>query len=263
MKSSSTSMMCQTCGPRLLAMGVLTLAFQVALSGCQQIRELTSAAKGSAGASAPPTSQVNSASGEKSNPAFAAARALEKSQRIEKAATAYEEILNRHPDFAPAHHRLAVVYERLGKEQLSQQHFESALSLAPQNCDLLCDYGYSRYLRNDLEMAEQKLREALVQQPEMKRAQMNLGLVEACTGRERAALDRFRAAGCNDSDSRANLAYCLMKVKKWPQAAEQLQLAFAQNPNSKVLQKRMQEIEAIRASDLKSNPDVATASFAR
>ena len=271
MTSSSTSLIRQPFGPRLFAIGVLALALQVAFAGCQQIRELVSRDNGSVEASVPPMSpsitdtgklpQPKAVSDEKSDSAFATARALERSRKLEKAATAYQEILDRNPDCAPAHHRLAVVCERLGQEQLARQHFESALSLAPQNCDLLCDYGYSRYLRDDLEVAEQKLHEALDLEPGLKRAHLNLALVEACTGREREALGRFRTAGCNESEARANLAYGLMKVEKWPQAAEQLQLALSQNPNSKMLQNRMQEIQAILASTRKSKPEIATTSF--
>ena len=44
-----------------------------------------------------------------------------------------------------------------------------------------------------------------------------------------------------------------MLEEKWPQAAEQLTTALAVNPNSKVVQERLQEIEAVLAHTAKDD----------
>lgn len=252
----------------------LTLGALVAVAGCQQVRQLVSRGERSSDPHSQPVAPVVSGTGRRAatskaattksrDAGFASARAHEHGREFGKAATAYEAILKQHPDFAPAHHRLAIVYERLGKDSLAQKHFQLALSLAPENGDLLCDYGYSRYLRNDLESAEENFRAALALNPGLKRAHVNMGLIEARTGREIMALDSFRAAGCNDSECRSNLAYGLMKEEKWAQAAQQLQVALSQNPSSKMLQERMQEVQAVMASGRTPKSSAAPAAMAQ
>jgi tetratricopeptide (TPR) repeat protein len=258
---------------RLLVIPI-TLGALVAVAGCQQVRQLVSRGERSSDSNTQSVAPVVSGTGRrmpssklattKSRDAgFASARAHEHGREFGKAATAYEGILKQHPDFSPAHHRLAIVYERLGKDSLAQKHFQLALTLAPENGDLLCDYGYSRYLRNDLENAEENFRAALALNPGLKRAHVNMGLIQARTGREIMALDSFRAAGCNESECRSNLAYGLMKEEKWGQAAQQLQVALSQNPSSRMLQERMQEVQAVLASGRTPKPNAAPAAMSQ
>ena len=252
----------------------ITLGALMAVAGCQEVRQRLSCGERASEPNMQPVAPVVSGTGRRAatsklaatksrDAGFASARAHEQGRVFSKAATAYEEILKQHPDFSPAHHRLAIVYERLGKDSLAQKHFKLALSLAPENGDLLCDYGYSRYLRNDLESAEENFRAALSLNHGLKRAHVNMGLVQARTGREIMSLDSFRAAGCNDSECRSNLAYGLMKEEKWAQAAQQLQVALSQNPSSKMLQERMQEVQAVMASGRIPKANAAPAAVAQ
>ena len=50
--------------------------------------------------------------------------------------------LNYDPTFAEAHGVLALVYMELGEKQLAEQSFQKALQLAPDNSDILNNYGW-------------------------------------------------------------------------------------------------------------------------
>ena len=113
------------------------------------------------------------------------------------------------PNRADACARLAVLHDKQGKFPESAQWYERALALRPNDPDILADRGYSRYLQQQWQLAENDLRQALWLKPDHRRAHNNLGLVLARAGRVDDALASFRQAGCRESEARANLAYAL------------------------------------------------------
>ena len=80
---------------------------------------------------------------------------------------------------------------------------------SPGNAELLCDFGYSCYLQNDLPKAEQYYQAAINVKPDFERAHNNLGQVLARTGRQNDALRHFKYAGCDPTQATANLQLAL------------------------------------------------------
>jgi Flp pilus assembly protein TadD len=193
---------------------------------------------------------------------FALARSLEQSGQLKQAVFAYEMVLQTDRKHAGAHHRLAILRELDGQADKADEHFQAALKQEPQNAELLCDYGYSLYLRGQLPMAEQQLRAALAAAPEHARAHSNLALIQARTGRIDAAVASFQAAGCHPASARANVAFALMLQERWNEAREQLDAALAYDPASPLLRDRLQELDAVIAKTAASGPAVAPASHA-
>ena len=190
---------------------------------------------------------------------FALARSLEQSGQLKQAVVAYEMVLQADDKHARAHHRLAILRELDGQADKADEHFQAALKQEPRNPELLCDYGYSLYLRGQLPLAEQQLRAALAAAPEHARAHTNLGLIQARTGRMAEAVASFQAAGCHPASARANTAFALMLEERWNEAREQLEAALAYDPASPLLRDRLQELDAVIAKAAALGPAVAPA----
>jgi len=176
---------------------------------------------------------------------FALAKSLEQISQWPQAEKAYQELLQEDPRHVGAHHRLAIVLDRQGHGDQADEHYQFALLDQPRNADLLCDYGYSLYLRKQFGPAEQQLRKACELQPSLARAQNTLGLVLARTNRADEAFAAFTRAGNSTSDARANVAYALMLDNHWHDAETQLRTALSQDPQSERLNNRWNELQAI------------------
>jgi Tfp pilus assembly protein PilF len=248
---------------RLLAVffGVMTL---VGPAGCQQVRQWVKMPQPSSGDPATPldssllSQKKRPTQKNKPDAAFAAARSLEQSSQLERAARAYSELTKDHPGYAPAHHRLAVVQMQLGKGPDADASFEKALQLDPANSELLCDFGYALYLKGDLKGAEANYRQALKKQPDSPRALNQLGLVLAQTDRHGEALEHFRAAGCKSSEAHMNVAFALMRNQQFDLANHHLTLAKSKASNSSQLEGRVMELQKV-AGDLAKADLVPTA----
>jgi hypothetical protein len=106
------------------------------------------------------------------------------------------------------------------------------MKLDPKNAEIVCDYGYYCYLRQDWKAAHQHFERALQLNPNLKRAHNNLGLVYARTHRPDDALRQFTMAGLNPGDARANLGFVYLTEKRFQQAKQELQLAATGTPRS-------------------------------
>jgi hypothetical protein len=73
------------------------------------------------------------------------------------------------------------------------------------NPELICDFGYSQFLKGNLVSAEQLCRRALNLNPNLQRAHNNLGLILAQTGKPEAAIQQFQMAGCDMTQAQQNL----------------------------------------------------------
>ena len=141
--------------------------------------------------------------------AFQAAREIERSGRPASAIDRYQELVRQHPEQPEAHHRLAVLCDQYGRHDEAANHYLHALRLAPDDAQLMCDYGYSRYLQGDLLLAERFLRQSVQLNPNSPRAQNNLGLVLLRQGRESEALAAFARSGLDESAARQRMAEAL------------------------------------------------------
>ena len=141
------------------------------------------------------------------------ARQLEKEGPIEASIQEYKRLIAQYPAAPTPYHRLAVLYDRNGQSEKSARHYLTAMHLAPKNVGILCDYGYSRYLQDDLHLAESTLREVIAREPSLQRAHNNLALVFARQGKDEDAVEAFQDGGASLAQARSNLANA-RKAKK-------------------------------------------------
>jgi Flp pilus assembly protein TadD len=235
----------------------VTAVAVVMLSGCQRLGPLAPkwswpwaapqmpAPRGPLSAEMPPVPPISKR--QQLEGKFALARTVEQAGELDNAIAAYTGILKTDPKFAAAHHRLAVVFDKQGRFEDADEHYRQALHSEPRNAELLADYGYCLYMRGQMPEAEDALRKAIAASPELARAHNNLGLLLARTGRVDEALDQFGAARCTPSEARANVALGLMLEERWPAACEHLTTALSIDPNSKVVRRRLNEVQSILA----------------
>ncbi|MDQ3562630.1 MAG: type IV pilus biogenesis/stability protein PilW [Pseudomonadota bacterium] len=105
------------------------------------------------------------------------------------------------PDFANAHHVIAMVYNRIGDKPQAEQYFKRALELDPKDPQTLNDYG----------------------------------LFLCAGGKHQAADDLFARAVANPlyatpEIARANAGVCAARAQNYPQAEKYLRAALADNP---------------------------------
>ena len=163
---------------------------------------------------------------------FALGRTNEEADQLDGAESAYRSALSHGPKRGDVEARLAIVLDRKGKFAEADDHFARALKLDPQNPDLLCDRGYSFYLRDQKDEAEKALRAALALAPDHARSHTNLGLIRAAQGDSTGALAEFSRAGTDPADARANLALALALAGKVQDARDQYALALQAKPKS-------------------------------
>ncbi|MBM4076749.1 MAG: tetratricopeptide repeat protein, partial [Planctomycetes bacterium] len=102
-----------------------------------------------------------------------------KENQLEEARRSYELALSAKPDDPDAHHRLAVIADKLGTFAVADNHYQAALRKRPRDPNLLSDIGYSYSLRGNEPQAERYLQEALTIEPTHKGAMANLGTIFA------------------------------------------------------------------------------------
>ena len=141
----------------------------------------------------------------KSSESLASARALEQQGKLKQAAASYQKLARKKSTAPRALHRLAVIHDRLGDFKAAADYYQQALEANDADSELLCDFGYSCYLQGQLAASEVQLREALRLQPNLARAQNNLGLVLARMGRQDEAEQCFAAAGCTAAETHLNV----------------------------------------------------------
>lgn len=163
---------------------------------------------------------------------IAMGRTMEDSGDVAGAEAAYTRALEKDPRRADAEARLAVLAHGRGDAAASDEHFEKALKLAPDDPEILCDRGYSLYLRRSWADAEAHLRKSLARDPRNARAHNNLGLALARQGDREGALAEFARAGLDRGDAQANLALATAMEGRVDEARELYAAAVAAKPDS-------------------------------
>jgi Flp pilus assembly protein TadD len=154
------------------------------------------------------SSQMDKASAEPRKELAAIAK-MEQKGRGPEAVYAYEKLIAEGKATATVYQRLAILLDRQGKFDQSAKYFLAALKADPENAEILCDYGYSRFVQGDLATAEKSLRRAVELAPDLARANNNLALVLARLEHEDEALKHFKLAGATASQASRNLQYAL------------------------------------------------------
>jgi Tfp pilus assembly protein PilF len=135
------------------------------------------------------------------------ARNLDKSGSDDGAIEQYEKVLHLSPDHPEAIRRLAVLYDRRADFTNAEAAYKKLARMQPRDADLMCDWGYSCYLRNNWKEAEAKLRRALDLDKHHARARCNLGLVLGQQDRFDEAYQMFRQAGLDEADAHCDMAF--------------------------------------------------------
>jgi Tfp pilus assembly protein PilF len=159
-------------------------------------------------------------------------RSAEEQGRFDEARSAYLEALKKDPKRADAELRLAILDDRKGDEAGADRHFARALKIKPKDPEVLCDQGYSLYLRRRWADAETSLKKALAVAPSHSRSHANLALVLARQGDSPGALAEFARAGCDPSDARSNLGLILALEGRFEESKREYALALAAKPTS-------------------------------
>ena len=157
---------------------------------------------------------------------------LAKEGKFEAAKAAYEAAIRNDDSLARPYHRLALLHEKIGNGSDSKELFLRAMKLDPTNAEIVCDYGYWCYLRQDWEESKKQLQLAVKLDPSLKRAHNNLGLVYARMKRPDDALKHFALAGLSPADGRANLGFVYLTQQRIPEAKVELERAVAASPSS-------------------------------
>lgn len=132
---------------------------------------------------------------------FAVGRSAEEQGQFAEAEASYLTALAKDPKRADAEVRLAILRDRKGDTTGADKHFARALKLRPKDPEILCDQGYSLYLRRRWAESEASLKKALAVNPSHARSHSNLALIHARQGDNEKALAEFARAGCDPSDA--------------------------------------------------------------
>ncbi len=179
---------------------------------------------------------------------IAMARTREQSGDPAGAEAAYARALEKDPRRADAEARLAVLAHGRGAEAASDEHCATALKLAPDDPEILCDRGYSLYLRRNWADAETHFRKALAHAPRDARTHNNLGLALARQGDREGALAEFARAGLDRGDAQANLALATAMEGRIDEARELYAAAVAAKPDSPAAREGLRAAGAALAS---------------
>lgn len=134
------------------------------------------------------------------------ANAAEGRGDIEQALSMYEQLAETNQASADVHHRIALIYDHKGDSAQAERHYLESLKLAPSQAKVICDYGYSLYLRESLELAEVQYRSAIEADPQYLGSRVNLGMLLARTDRFDEALHQFSLGGLSEGEAHHNVA---------------------------------------------------------
>jgi len=184
-----------------------------------------------AAAQAPPTELPPK---QAANACLAAAKEIDQKgsgpDSVKQAVSLYEKARALDPSAADGvGRRLAVLYDTLGEFNKAQAEYDPLLKASPNDPKLLNDIGYSYYCRGDLPAAENFLRKAVQNDPNLKAAWLNLGLVVSATGRTDEGFTAFQKAG-SEGEAHANLAFVLAAQGKTAEAKAEYRKALTLEP---------------------------------
>jgi tetratricopeptide (TPR) repeat protein len=180
---------------------------------------------------------------------LAYARNLDKSGSDEGAIEQYEKVLRLVPDHPEALRRLAVLYDRRADFSNAEAAYKKLARTHTRDADLMCDWGYSYYLRNNWRESEAKLRRALELDTHHARARCNLGLVLGQQDRFDEAFNLFRQAGLEEADAHCDMAFIYWTRGKsyYDRARRECVMARQLNPACSKAQELLAQLEEAQA----------------
>jgi Flp pilus assembly protein TadD len=190
---------------------------------------------------------------------LAFAKAAERRGDYKQALSTYEELAQLELGSADLYHRLALNYDRQGKFELAEQSYLQSLQLNPADEKVICDYGYSLYLRESWDAAETQYRKAIDTDPQYMRARVNLGMLLARTGRRDEAVQQFALGGLSEGATHHNLALAATQDGDSQTAVDaitlsrQVDLGSSASGDHQALAKVVERLAARPSSDRSSN----------
>jgi tetratricopeptide (TPR) repeat protein len=180
---------------------------------------------------------------------LAYARNLDKSGSDEGAIEQYEKLLHLVPDHPESLRRLAVMYDRRADFSKSEAAYKKLARTHSRDADLMCDWGYSYYLRNNWRESEAKLRRALELDARHARARCNLGLVLGQQDRFEEAFQLFRQAGLEEADAHCDMAFIYWTRGRsyYDRARRECVLARQLNPACSKAQELLAQLDEAQA----------------
>lgn len=188
------------------------------------------------------------------------AESLDKNGSDEAAVEQYEKVLRLSPDHLIATRRLAVLYDRRADFTKAEAAYRKLAKAHPRDADLMCDWGYSFYLRNDWKEAEAKFRRTLELDKRHVRARCNLGLALGQQDRYAEAFQAFREAGLDEADAHCDLAFVYWTKSRFDEAERECFLARQKNPacsKAKDLLVQIEEAKKPRGERTVARPRIA------
>jgi Tfp pilus assembly protein PilF len=122
---------------------------------------------------------------------MAAAEELEKNGHNSEAIVLYEKARSKDAGLKAVPHHLAALYDAEGDSTHALEEYRKALELEPTNADLLNDFGYYCYERENYPEAEKTLKKAVAISPKHEKALANLALVLAAQSRFDESYETF------------------------------------------------------------------------
>jgi Flp pilus assembly protein TadD len=150
-------------------------AISIALSGCNTLQ-------GAAGLNSPPSATVQDAGEVKYYPSDEPLKlALEYFERGDfgLAQRYFQDAVTKAPKDATAWVGLAATYDRIGRFDLADQAYASAIKLSGETVQILNNQGYSYMLRGDLRKARAKFLKAKAKEPANPTIINNLALLDS------------------------------------------------------------------------------------
>jgi type IV pilus assembly protein PilF len=161
---------------------------------------------------------------------IATAEELEAAGHVREAVSLYEKGRQHDSESIDYSRRLAVLYDRLDLPERARPEYQQAIEQAPENADLLNDFGYFLCRQGELTESESQLRRALGLAADHKRAWTNLGIVLAHQARYDEAFEAFsRVVG--PAAAHSNIGAIMAKHGHTQQACDAFHQALAINPN--------------------------------
>ncbi|HYP52475.1 MAG TPA: tetratricopeptide repeat protein, partial [Pyrinomonadaceae bacterium] len=145
------------------------------------------------------------------------------------------------PDLVEANNLLGQAYDKMGAHAQAREHYERALSLAPQNPWLRHNLGYSFFLDDQYETALKHLKQALSGAPTDVRIANSVGLAQFRLHKFDDALKTFtRLEG--EYAARLKLADMLERAGWDGEAVKHYEAALRLQPNSTVALERLADL---------------------
>ncbi len=152
------------------------------------------------------------------------------------------------PKITGVAHPLAVLYDRQRQIDAAGKEYQLALKETRRHPDVLNDYGYFLYGRQEFTQARSVLEEALHKNAQHSKARINLAMVQYSVGQRQEALRQF-ATCVGEASAHYNLGMLLLRDGQEAEGREHLSLALQRDPG---LEQALTVLETMNEAEHKS-----------